>query len=867
MTRSTSGPSPKPVWLPATDRPACAAGAAASDNPRPTVQWAVFERRLDLSRSADFAIVNLFAVHRYRLIVNDQVVGNGPARFLRGLERFDSHDLRPFLRVGINRIVVECAFLDANNFQHAPDDTPRFVAWGSIRSNLDQVDLATPGAWRASAGSQWLDPTPCFSFAIGPVEIRDLRIEQALGTTPLVVNGIVPDAPRDIPSPSGRLVIPRCLHATPVLDDVQRIGFVSVHPTSRSSHQQPTRGSFFRYATFLHSPREQQATLGLHWGAHFLNGQPLQPENDSLRGNRQNAVATFRPGWNLLCGEVEQLQPIHPFLLDWPVVAGLLARSRPDRDDPGQLRFEAARNIPDGQRWKERAPADADALQLESPDWQVVPRDVLPPVPARMMSWDVPDPRHRLVRPTLPLHAPDGSSCWTCVFDFGTEFLGHVIVELECPDGTVLDIGYDERLRSDGALDWFASNPFVESADRFVLPAGHHRIETFHPRGGRYLQLALRTPDGLPPATLHAVQLRDARCVPVFDHADAFCSDNELLQWTWQSGLDTLRASIEDVHCDSPWRERGAYLGDSYVQSMVELHVTSDRRIIRRTMRLFAAGQRDDGQLPCVVPAWYRDPHGDFTLIYALWLHDYWLATGEDDIVRECLPAVDRLLASPGWQTSSRSCLWDAPPHVRLFIDWGALPLARTCDENGVLNALRCRALRCAASMHRALGNDDRAATLDADAARVADDYRRRLWLDAPGRFAIGTQDGIPVEREVIHGNILALAFRLADEQQEPRLAEYVVRRLRGNADHALRAVPADDFAELYFLKFALDALERIGRHEEAMRVIVDHMAPMHRAGAPTFWECLHRGIAGKGSLCHSWSTAPLEYLARQGRR
>lgn len=841
----------RPVWI---QRP---------PGVRPAVDWVVFERRLELNATPDHAEIRLFAVHRYRLIVNDSIVGHGPARFARGLERFDTHDLRPHLRRGSNRVVVECAFIDVNNYQHAGDDRPGFVAWGRIDAGDEPIDLATPGGWRASPGRQWLDPTPSFSFAIGPVEIRDLRVEQEATETPVVVAAVVPDQPRDIPAPRDQLVAPRPILVAPVRDDVRRIGLISLHPTSRSSHQHPTRGSRFRYATFLHSATEQQVALGVHWGPHFLNGKPLSAGNDPLRGNRQNAVASLRPGWNLLCGEVEQLQPIYPLLIEWPDAASLVARSRPDRDDPGELRLQPPRVIPETERWTDHAPADADALRLDDAAWQVIPRsDLPPPVPARMMSWDVLDSNRPPGPPTFPLTPPGGASSWTCLLDFATEFLGHVVVDLECPGETVLDLGCDERLRGDGVLDWFASNPFIESADRFVLPPGRHRVESFHPRGGRYLQVTIRTPTGATGATVHSVRLRDARCLPAFDLAGAFQSQDELLQWTWNAGIETLRASIEDVHCDSPWRERGAYLGDSYVQSMVELHATSDHRIIRRTLRLFAASQREDGQIPCVVPAWYRDPHGDFTLIYAIWLHDYWQATGEIDIVRECLPAVDRLLDSPTWQTSSHSGLWNAPASNRLFIDWGVLKEARTLDENGVLNAFRYRALQCAAAMHRALGSGERGAAREADARRVRDEYRRRLWLDVPGRFAGGTLDGKPIEREVFHANILALAYGLADDREEPRLAGHVIARLRRNAEHALRGVPADDFAELYFLKYALDGLRRIGRDDAAMQIIVDHMKPMRDAGAPTFWECLHRGIVGQGSLCHSWSTAPLEYLA-----
>ena len=105
------------------------------------------------------------------------------------------------------------------------------------------------------------------------------------------------------------------------------------------------------------------------------------------------------------------------------------------------------------------------------------------------------------------------------------------------------------------------------------------------------------------------------------------------------------------------------------------------------------------------------------------------------------------------------------------------------------------------------------------------------------------------------------MAFGLADHEQEPALTQHVVERLRGNAAHAAQAKPHDDFAELYFLKFALDALVRIERYDVAERVIADHMQVMREHDAWTFWECLHRGTRGNGSLCHSWSTAPLEYL------
>jgi len=93
------------------------------------------------------------------------------------------------------------------------------------------------------------------------------------------------------------------------------------------------------------------------------------------------------------------------------------------------------------------------------------------------------------------------------------------------------------------------------------------------------------------------------------------------------------------------------------------------------------------------------------------------------------------------------------------------------------------------------------------------------------------------------------------------------VRRLSENAARALPPAAADDYVELYFLKFALDALVRVDRHDVARQVIIDHMKPMCDAGSPTLWETLRRGATKTASLCHSWSGGPLLYLAAYENR
>ena len=699
--------------------------AGLADSGRRT-QAARFTRRLTLAAAPGRAELRLFASTRYRLLVNGAFVASGPVRFVPGHERHDAHDLAPHLRAGDNAVVVEAWFVDARNFQSMPGDRGRFAAWGTVTAGGESHDLSTPGDWRAAACDAWRDDGPAYSFAIGPVEVLDVAAlaDAPDGDAPDVIGdvGVLADRPRGIPYPSFAVEPFACRSLRPIRPHGRRAGFVSVDPTLNLRETAPAaERPKFRYATFLHSPTPRRADVLAHWGPHYLNGAEVGGDDDPSRGNCKRLGLDLRAGWNLLCGAPSQLQAAYPMLLELPPDGGVTMHATPDAADPRPLRWagQGAGLAP----WP-APPASAGDLDLSGDAWAIVAAGATPPCPARMMAWDVPDGDVPADPPALPARLDGGE--WAGVFDHGGEYLGHVAVDLDAPAGTVVDVAYDERLRGDGCVALFATNPFTDTADRFVWPGGRATVETFLPRGGRYAQVTVRLREG-ETATLHAVGCRDVRCLPPVV-GDVRTGD-DVLDWAWRVGLATLAASTEDTFTDSPWRERGAYLGDSYVQTLVHLAASPDRAIPARALRLFADGIRDDGQLPCVCPAYLREPHGDFTLTYPLWLRDYWARTGDADTARHCLPAVDAALSSTTWVTTADSPLWDATVANRMFIDWGVVKDFRVGPESGIVNAHRVRALRCAAELHR-LG--DAASPVAAGYERQADDvlaaFRLRLW-------------------------------------------------------------------------------------------------------------------------------------------
>ncbi len=569
-------------------------------------------------------------------------------------------------------------------------------------------------------------------------------------------------------------------------------------------------GGRIAYELRLHAEAPTRTVLFTHWGPHFLNGEELRSAADPLGGNRLRAEVDLPAGPSLLRGEPEQVQPRTPVLLGWPRSA--------------KLRIEGFRFRPPGGAWV------------------TVDPDGLPPAPGRWMAWDRVREGATARGHALPIEI-DGPTA--VVLDHGREFLGHTRIDLVAAAGTVVDMAHEEGLRADGQLHFFRSNPLATGGDRFVCRGGRQTLETFLPRGGRWTQVTVRGP-----AVLHAVDTRDANAVQeVVGRVD---TGDGVLDRVWSVGVETLRACTEDVFCDSPWRERGLYLGDAWVQSLTGLCVWADASVPRRALRLFAASQRADGRFPCVTPGWLGLPHADFDLLYAVWLRDVWARTGDLPLVRDCLPAARRVLAAPAWTRSPHSILWDATEADRLFIDWGCVEAARTMPENAVLGMLRVRAAECVAELSAATGEDPAPAAAEATAVREA--LHDRLWRG--DRFAAGT-DGPPV----LHANVLALAFGIGDPKA---LLTHLRPQLAANAERAIAGPRFGGFLELFFLKFALDGLTRVGAYEEAEDLLRSHLDPMLDGSAWAFWETLHGGLRNDGSLCHAWSAVVVEHLSRR---
>ena len=817
--------------------------------------FAIFRRTFQLSAVPKSAVLHLFADTRYRLRVNGAVASYGPARFAPRAPEFDSVELAPFLKKGRNVVTVEANSKGASSFESLPS-IGGFIAWGAIASGTsakNKIDFTTPGAWQARRADAWLSEAPPFSFAQGPTEIVDLRkLPQdwftgadgdAGWSTPVAIEkqdnwGAL--RPRSIPLLTRDIRTPEKILLAAELDASEmRVGFMV------DNARPPLGGNRVRvcYATHVYAPNAQTATLGAFWGPHYLNGEALKAERAPGQGNRENFSLQLKQGWNFLYGEPEILEEGWGVLLGLPAGRGLVFAATPDANSAETILHSGAiaREELEPRR---KAPPSSAAELFELPGggaWRRVARGERLPLPAREAGWD----RAGAALPLAPfavtdVRIPAGKDA-TIVFDFGGEYIGHALLDVDAPEGTVFDVVNDERLRSDGMLNIFETNWAINSADRFVARGGAEQLEGFHPRGGRYLQVTVR--GALGPVTLSRVAIRHT-AYPL--HVDgAFASSDPLFNWIYQTGIPTLQACMEDSYTDCPWRERGCYLGDALAELHATRAVTSDLALMRRCLWLWAKAQRDNGQMQDVAPSYHWTALPDYTLIWVIALRDFWSVTGDKALAAELWPSMQPLFASSLWKEEP-SGLWNADA-LSVFCDWGATAETKK-GESGPLNAYRYQALNCAAELATVLGKTKEAATFKKEALRVRKAFQS-LWDAKHGRFAATRTNGALVMEGAIHSNILALLFGLSTPAQYASALEFIIAETETN--HALKP----GHSETYFFYYLLNLLYSAGKVREAERAIRNNYGLMRAGGAWTLWEV----FSGHGSLCHAWSGAPLQ--------
>lgn len=440
------------------------------------------------------------------------------------------------------------------------------------------------------------------------------------------------------------------------------------------------------------------------------------------------------------------------------------------------------------------------------------------------------------------------------VLDLGQIRTGHLILDIAQAAGDeIIDILYTEEIDKSGAPALLGS-PIIgiceeATADRYRCRPGTQYWEPFWYKGFRYATLIFRNLSQ--PLKIRHVAIRQVHAA--LEETGSFqCSDARLTQ-IWSVARETLRNCMFDAYVDCPWREQAQWWGDARIQFRVCAYSCGDVTLLERGIRQVAQSQAPDGSLhahpPADVPG-HRLP--DYMMVWIGTLWDHYFHTGRTDLLRQCLPAMQRVLDFLA-SHEIKDGLIGAFAGYWVFLDWQELFKGDLC---GVLNLMYLQALRWAAAIAQVLEEEKLAARYAQKSATVAasvDKYfwdpKAKVWRDG---FDLAAEKQI--EETSQHMNALAMLLHLRPESHPALAREVLLKPATSRRGKVLTASP-------FFYAYVLDALADANFRAEVVDIIRDKWGAMLDAGATTFWEIWETTCQ---SRCHAWSASPLYHLSQQ---
>ncbi len=364
--------------------------------------------------------------------------------------------------------------------------------------------------------------------------------------------------------------------------------------------------------------------------------------------------------------------------------------------------------------------------------------------------------------------------------------------------------------------------------------------ETFHPfdyLGFRYLQID-DPGETLEPADVVALTRHTA---PPEDAPGTFTSSEPLIDAEFQLGLHSALFTAQEQFIDTPTREKGSWLFDGFNESCTAMAGLGEQNLTRKSLLEFAQSQRrywPNGAVNKIYPTGLGALDiNESTEIYPEWVWQYWMHTGDRELLDHLYPVVARISDYVHRAVDPRSGLVTDLPATNVYY---LLPVVTR------LNVLGANVFRRAAGMAEALGRPDSETALQRGRqSRLTSAINRRLTRP-DGTYIDGLLvDGSPVTSASQTANACAAAYGVVPAARLSAVARLVSRL-------GIQA-PPQTAAEV------LATLALAGRYDDLVARLVDATsdgwANILARGATFTWEVWNPSDVIGDSMSHGWGS------------
>ena len=340
------------------------------------------------------------------------------------------------------------------------------------------------------------------------------------------------------------------------------------------------------------------------------------------------------------------------------------------------------------------------------------------------------------------------------------------------------------------------------------------------------------------------------------ENAATFTSSSPILGKVWELVRHTALYVAQEQFVDTPTREKGQFLTDSFNDSQATMHAFGEQNLTWQALEDFAQSQAryfPDGNLNAVYPNGDgKRAFLDSTERYPEWLWQYYLETGDLATLEQLYPVVQRVTgyveslvnARTGLVTytaTDGADLVDYPPAMLYGYDMNTV--ARTTT-----NVLAADDFARASQMATILGKVADAkveqARRDKLVAAVNAKLRRPDGVYVDGLEA----DGSPSAHAAQQASEFALSFGIVPPAAVAAVGKYV-------AGLGIKTGPMDGL-------YLLDGLQSAGLPGDVVKVLTDTHDPgwahVVAAGGTFSWESWILSDFEGDSMSHGWGSSAL---------
>ncbi len=427
------------------------------------------------------------------------------------------------------------------------------------------------------------------------------------------------------------------------------------------------------------------------------------------------------------------------------------------------------------------------------------------------------------------------------LIDLGCEEAGFLALELDSPVSQVVTIAYGEHIVDGGVRRIIGQRDF---SVELRLKQGENTYQnTFRRLAGRYLEIFYEQP----------VKIQYLGLLPVMYPVKQvpFTAKNELQQRIYDTSVRTLMLSMHEHYEDCPWREQALYVMDSRNQMLCGYCCFENSLYARQNLILMSKGVKEDGLLEMTYPAKDTPAIPFFTLMYPQTIWEYVKYTGDESILPEVMPTIERIMQAFDSRISGNGLLANLPYPYWNFYEWSEGSdhedeISRKPDDpyqeqyDLILNCIYLLAQRYYGLL----------TGREVDTSKLKAQIHRTFYNKNDGMYFASTrQKALYTEL----GNCLALLAGVVPAQEKDAL----LNRLK-QPNQMVKLT-------LSMLVFKYDALLLSDPENKAyiMDDILKNYGIMLDAGATSFWETAkgESDFDGAGSLCHGWSAIAVYYF------